>query len=358
MSRRLFALFLCASCADGPIRPPVVEPPASQEPPPPVTPEKITLEAKAMGTHLAFAAYTNERLSETGVRAALRDAVHEFERLEDLMTTWRDSEVTRINRAAGVSGVAVSEETFEVFSAATEMSARSQGAFDVTFHTLHGLWKFDHDLDPHPPSPAAVRARLSDVGYKHVVLRKDTRAVEITRKGTQVGLGGIAKGYAVDKAAGVLRKAGVRSFFVQAGGDLYTEGKKPDGSEWSAGIRDPRGEDGSYFAVLTVSDHAFSTAGDYERSYIVNGTRYHHILDPRTGMPAPLCRSVTVWAKSAFVADAIDDAVFVLGPEEGLKLVETAEEVGAVIVDRHNKVWISERLRGRVRLLRPPSDGL
>src|SRR5208282_4730372 len=145
---------------------------------------------------------------------------------------------------------------------------------------------------------------------------------------------------------------------AQAGGDLLTHGSKPDGSSWRAGIRDPRGPEGDYFAMMPVSDHAFSTAGDYERSYVVNGRRYHHIIDPRTGYPATASRSVTIWAKTALEADELDDAVFILGPEKGLALVEAQDGVGAVIVDAKNKVWVSKRLEGKLQVLRDPTDAL
>jgi thiamine biosynthesis lipoprotein len=174
-----------------------------------------------------------------------------------------------------------------------------------------------------------------------------------------MSLGGIAKGYAVDAAARVLRAEGLEAFLVQAGGDLYVRGKKPDGARFRVGVRDPRGKDATdYFALLEVEDHAFSTAGDYERGFVKAGRRYHHIIDPRTGFPATASRSVTVWAPDAFTADAIDDAVFILGPEKGLALVESLDDVGAVIVDEHNKVWISRRLGDRLHMLRQPTDGI
>jgi thiamine biosynthesis lipoprotein len=140
---------------------------------------------------------------------------------------------------------------------------------------------------------------------------------------------------------------------------LYVSGKKPDGSSWRVGIRDPRGKHaGDYFAMIEVDDHAFSTAGDYERGFVLEGKRYHHIIDPRTGYPATASRSVTVWAGDALTADAIDDAVFILGVEEGMKLVESLEDCGAVVVDAKNKVWISKRLEGKVQVLRKPTDGI
>jgi thiamine biosynthesis lipoprotein len=312
-----------------------------------------------MGTHVSLVAYTTAALPEPGVRAAFEAAVDEIRRIEALMTTWRpDSELSRVNAAAGHEEVAVSAETFEVVAASIHTSEISDGTFDITFESLHGLWKFDQDLDPHPPTAAQVKAKLPLVGYRHVHLDPSARTIFIDQPGTKISLGGIAKGYAVDKAAAVLEKAGLTTYFVQAGGDLFTRGRKPDGSDWSAGVRDPRGPEGSYFALLHVSDHAFSTAGDYERSYIVDGKRYHHIIDPRTGYPATASRSVTIWAPTALIADEIDDAVFILGPEKGLELVESLDGVGAVIVDAHDKVWVSERIKAGLQIVRQPTDAL
>jgi FAD:protein FMN transferase len=312
-----------------------------------------------MGTHLALAAYTTPAIDRARVRAAFDAAIAEITRIERLMTTWDPaSEVSRINAAAGKEPVAVGQETFEVIRESVHASEISGGAFDITFETLHGLWKFDQDLDPHPPSPAQVHAQQKYLGYRHVKLDGDARTVMLDEPHVRIGLGGIAKGYAVDRASKVLADAGLVSFFVQAGGDLFTKGNKPDGAPWLAGIRDPRGPEGDYFAVAPVSDHAFSTAGDYERAYIVDGKRYHHIIDPHTGYPATASRSVTIWAPTALLADEIDDAVFILGPERGLALVESLDGVGAVIVDAHNKVWTSKRLEGKIQSVHPPTDKL
>jgi len=325
----------------------------------PFVPEKISMDGKAMGTHLAFAAYTTPKLDAATIRKAFTAAIAEVERVEALMTTWReDAQLARVNASAGKAPVKVDAETLLVVKEALKTSELSQGTFDITFESLHGLWKFDQDLDPTPPSAAAIKARLPSVNYRLVKVDDAASTLFITKAGTKISLGGIAKGYGVDRAAKVLKEAGVEAFYAQAGGDLLTAGTKPDGSEWSAGVRDPRGPDGSYFAILPVTDHAFSTAGDYERAYVVGGKRYHHIIDPRTGYPATACRSVTIWAKTALQADAIDDAVFILGPERGIALVESLDDVGAVIVDAKNNVWISNRLKGRLKLVRPPSEGL
>jgi thiamine biosynthesis lipoprotein len=367
-----------ASGPSGPVAPELPGPPATTAAPdaslvlgalldggggagasPRFTVERVQGEGAAMGTHLAFAAFTTPAVDATKARAAFDAAIAEIRRVEAVMTTWRpDSEISKINTAAGKSPVTVSDETLAIIKDSIHTSEISEGTFDITFQTLHGLWKFDEDLDPHPPSDKDIKARLPFLGFKNIVVDDAKKTVMLAKEKTQIGLGGIAKGYAVDRAVAILDKAGLTSFFVQAGGDLFARGRKPDGSEWQAGIRDPRGPESKWFAKLPLSDHAFSTAGDYERSYIVAGKRFHHIIDPRTGYPATACRSVTIWAPSALVADEIDDAVFILGPEKGMKLVESLDGVGAVVVDAKNNVWVSKRLQGRVEVVGVPTDGL
>ena len=349
------------SAATSSVHADLLSPPPEASAPPPKTfaAERVTSDGKAMGTHIVFAAFTTEGVDAAKTRAAFDAALTEIRRIETLMTTWRpDSEVSKINAAAGKSAVTVGDETFAVIKEAVHTSEISEGTFDITFQTLHGLWKFDEDIDPHPPTDKEIKKRLAFLGWRNIKLDEAKKTVMLTKPETQISLGGIAKGYAVDKAAAVLSAAGLTSFFVQAGGDLYAKGKKPDGTDWQAGIRDPRGKEGSFFAKIPLSDHAFSTAGDYERSYVVNGKRYHHIIDPRTGQPATACRSVTIWAPNAFIADAIDDAVFILGPEKGLKLVESIEGVAAVVVDARNNVWISKRLQGKLEVVAAPTDGI
>ncbi len=335
------------------------EAPSATTPPPFAGPVRVTGEARAMGTHVAYAAFTTPELDEARVRTLFDAANAEIRRLEALMTTWKaDSEISRVNAAAGAEPVEVSPDTFDVVREALHASQISDGTFDITFEVLHGLWKFDQDLDPHPPTAAEVRDHLRYLGWRHVKLDEAKHTVFLDESHVRINLGGIAKGFAVDKAAAVLAAGGLTSFYVQAGGDLYARGTKPGGAPWSAGIRDPRGAEGDYFAAMPLTDHAFSTAGDYERTYVIAGKRYHHIIDPRTGYPATASRSVTIYAPTALVADEIDDAVFILGPKKGLALVESLDGVGAVIVDAQNHVWISKRLEGVVHLVHTPTDGI
>ena len=328
-------------------------------PAPTPTPVKVELREPAMGTTVVFVAFTHEAIGESEARRALQAGLQEIRRLEGLMSTFRpDTELSRANANAGRFSP-ISPDTVEVIDKSLWAGKLSDGRFDITFHTLGDLWKFGSVAEPNPVPPsreeAARRASLLD--YRLVELDREGGRVKVPA-GRAIDLGGIAKGYAVDRAVAVLREHGLRDFLVQAGGDLYGAGRKPDGSPWVSGVQDPRGGKGEYFATLPLEDHAFSTAGDYARSFIYEGRRYHHIIDPKTGYPATACRSVTVWAPTALLADAIDDAVFILGPERGLELVESLDGVGALIVDADNRVWTSRRLQGKVRQLRPPTAGI
>jgi FAD:protein FMN transferase len=322
-------------------------------------PAKFELERKAMGTNVHLIAYPGASVDRAATERALERAFQEMVHLETVLSEWRpDSEVSKINQRAGTP-VVVGDDTFRVIEKSIWAGVTSGGTFDITFQSMSDLWKFGDAAEERPrlPTPADVAARRKLVDYRKLVLDARAHSVKVP-SGMQIGLGGIAKGYIVDAAAAVLHGAGLRDFLVQAGGDLYGAGRKPDGSPWVSGIQDPRGLHGRYFAMIELENHAFSTAGDYARSYIVDGKRYHHIIDPRTGYPATASRSVTVWAPDAFVADAIDDSVFILGPEKGLALLESLDGVGAVIVDANNRVIVSDRLKGKVKILTPPSDGI
>jgi thiamine biosynthesis lipoprotein len=324
----------------------------------PRVPSKVDFVEPAMGTEVHFVAYTTERLDESTIRDAMRRAHAEIVRVEGLMTSWRnDSEVGQINENAG-KPVVVSDETIGVIEKSIWAGKISDGVFDITFHALGDLWRFGDAAQSNPVLPDAktVAEKKKLVDYRKVRVDAAAHTVTIAPR-MRIDLGGIAKGYAVDRAAAVLKAAGLVDFLAQAGGDLYGAGRRPDGSPWVSGIRDPRGKEGEFFATLELTDHAFSTAGDYARAFFIDGKRYHHIVDPRTGYPATACRSVTVWSADALTADAVDDAVFILGQEKGLKLVESLPDVGAVIVDKDNKVFVSERLKGKVRVVHPPTDG-
>ena len=313
---------------------------------------RINEQRLAMGSILHLTAWTGD---EAAARAAFARAFAEFDRLESLLSTWREgSDVLRLNAAAGQAPVNVHEDTRRVLDAARQVSEWTDGAFDVTFGALADIWKFDHDQDNRVPTPGEVAARRPLVGYRYVHVDPGPGTAVIERAGMRIHLGGIGKGYAVDRAVAILREAGLRDFMVQAGGDLYVAGV--DGQvPWHLGIQDPRGPPDTPFATVDVADATFSTSGDYERFFEQDGVRYHHILDPATGQPARGCRSVTIVARQATVADGLSTGVFVLGPERGMALVERLPDVEAVIVTADNRVLVSSGLRGRVHVVRPPT---
>ncbi len=326
---------------------------------PPFAPVKVELHEVAMGTGVTFVAFTTPRVDEAAARAAMTKALAEIGRLEALLSEWReDSEIGRVNRQPG-EWVKLGPESLDVIEKGLWAGSISGGVFDITFQAMSDVWKFGSASDPKPrvPTRAEIEPRRKLVDYRRVEVDDTASSVRIGQ-GQKLGLGGIAKGYIVDRAARVLADAGLEAFLVQAGGDLFGAGKKPDGTPWVSGIQDPRAAVGEFFATIALEDHAFSTAGDYARAYVVKNKRYHHIIDPRTGYPATACRSVTVWAPDAFLADAVDDIVFILGPDQGLPLVESLEGVGVVIVDAKNRVIVSKRLEGHVKITHAPTDGI
>lgn len=320
--------------------------------------KKVSLKQGAMGTIVTIVAFTSPERDERAVGIALSKAFREIVRLEKLMSTWvSDSEVSRINQEAGKSAVIVGPETLAVIDKSLWIAKESGGLFDITFEAMKGVWKFDDGAVPAVPPKKAIDDARRLIDFRQIELNAKASTIELKRATTRINLGGIAKGYAVDAAARVLDAEGIPAFFVQAGGDLFVRGHKPDGSKFRVGVRDPRGaSETDYFALMEVEDHAFSTAGDYERAFVIGNKRYHHIIDPRTGYPATASRSVTVWAKDALTADAIDDAVFILGPKKGMALVDKIEGAGAVIVDAKNRVTISKLLQDKVQVLRDPTD--
>jgi thiamine biosynthesis lipoprotein len=263
-----------------------------------------------------------------------------------MMSVWKPgSELLQLNAAAGDHPIKVSPEMREILAAAIEVGDWTNGKFDVTFGALSGLWKFDaQNQDNSIPTSAEIARRVAFIDYHTVVIDPAAGTAFITRKGVSAHLGGIGKGYAVDRVASLLRGAGLRDFMIQFGGDLLLSGHRGD-RPWRAAIRDPRGPVDKVFAALDLSDETFSTSGDYERFFVADGRRYHHIIDPDTGEPARGSRSVTIVAKTGTVADALSTGVFVMGPEQGMALIERLPDVEGVIVSDRNDVLVSSGLK-------------
>jgi len=299
-----------------------------------------------MGTSVEITvSQTDSQRAEEATAAAFR----EVQRMDRLMSHYRQgSEVSQITRHAGEKETAVSPETLEVIERALYFSRLSGGAFDITIGPVFRLWNFREGKIPEEKS---LQENLKKVDYRKIKVDRIKSSVYLEGRGMELDLGAIAKGYAVDRAAAVLRQAGVENFLVSAGGDLTVSGAKGKGMPWSIGIRHPR-LPSELLAQLRPVQAAVATSGDYEKFFLKGGERYHHILTPATGLPARECQSVTIMAPSAMDADALATSIFVLGPKEGFALLERLPDVHAIIVDRRGSVLLSPRWPAAI--LSPP----
>ncbi|MEZ5566529.1 MAG: FAD:protein FMN transferase [Gammaproteobacteria bacterium] len=291
-----------------------------------------------MGTRVEIQIWAD---SEAQARPLLAAGMAEFDRIESWMSTYKpDSEISRVNRLAAQEPVRVSAELFDIVQRSLQMSVLSDGAFDITFDSVGRLYDFRADIHP---DAEAIRENLPDINYRHVLLDPDKSTIRFSKPGTRINLGGIGKGYSCDKVADLLRKAGITSGRVNAGGDTRLIGDR-HGKPWIVGIRDPDVAD-RWITRLALDDEAISTAGDYERYFDEDGVRYHHIIDPKTGDSARGMRSVTVIGPDATMTDGLDNSVFILGVEKGLALIDATPGYAAVLVDAKGDVHLSSDLQ-------------
>jgi len=288
-----------------------------------------------MGTSVEV---TVSQVDSKAAEEAIEAAFQEVERINRLMSHYRpDSEVSQITHHAGKKEVRVSPENLEVIERALYFSRLSDGAFDITIGPVFRLWNF---REGKIPDRETLRDQLKRVDYRKIKADRSRSTVYLADPRMELDLGAIAKGYAVDRACGVLQKRGVENFLVNAGGDLKVGGEKEKGVPWTIGVQHPR-LPSEIIGKLQPKNSGVATSGDYEKSFVKDGERYHHILVPSTGMPARECQSVTILAPSAMDADALATAVFVLGPKKGVALVEKMPAVHAIIVDRRGSVLLS-----------------
>jgi thiamine biosynthesis lipoprotein len=296
----------------------------------------------AMGTVIEITLIADDE--EAANKASLQ-AFQEIKRLETLMSPWLDSsDVTRINRSAGKERVKVSPETFEVIQKAQEISELSEGGFDITIGPLTELWRKAREKKI-PPPVEDVKEKLGLVNFKNIEMYQEGK-VFLKKKDMAIDLGGIAKGYAVDRAFELLKSLGYRNLIVNAGGDLRVGGLK-NNQPWSIGIQNPR-ESKKILARISVSNMAVATSGDYEKFFIYEGKRYHHIFNPKDGFPTEGSQSVTIIAKDCITADGLATAIFVLGSEKGYSLCQQLDGVKCLIVDKEGKIIFSPSLKDRI----------
>ena len=299
-------------------------------------------EASIMGTRCTVELWAaDEPAGERAIAAVFDD----MRRIDALMSTYKpDSELSQVNANAAQHPVAVSRELFDLIATSIEYSRLSNGVFDVTYASVGYL--YDYRRHQHPDD-AAIAAALPGIDYRQLVMDARAHTIAFGKPGMRVDLGGIAKGYSVDRGIEILRKAGFDRAMVNAGGDSRIIGDR-FGKPWMVGIRHP--DDPSRVVLrLPLTDAAFSTSGDYERYFDEGGVRYHHILDPRTGKSPHALRSATLISSTALRTDGLSKTVFILGPEKGIAFIDTLPDVDAVVVGADGKVRYSKGLA-------PPPD--
>jgi thiamine biosynthesis lipoprotein len=282
--------------------------------------------------------------NEQWANECIEAAITEIRRIEKLLTTYSDdSETNKINAAAGIVPLKVTKELFDLIERSLKISSLTQGAFDITYGSIDkSLWNFDKQMTALPDEKTAKElVRL--INYKNVLLDKDNCTVFLKEKGMRIGFGGIGKGYAAEKAKQLLKEKGVQSGIVNAAGDLTTWGTQPNGKPWTIGIADPEAAQHA-FSSFNITDIAVATSGNYEKFVVIDGKRYSHTIDPKTGLPVSGIKSVTIINQNAEIADAMATPVMIMGIKVGLDMVNQIKGLACIIIDDQNKIYTSANI--------------
>jgi FAD:protein FMN transferase len=283
-------------------------------------------------------------------QAAIDNAFAEMKRIDGLMNIYdENSEASKINAMAGKGPVVVSDDMLFVLEKSLYFSELTHGAFDVTIGPLTTLWGIGKK-DDYVPSSQEIAQVKSRVNYQDLKIDKNQQTVFLTKPGMMIDLGSVGKGYAVDRAIAIMKQHQVKSALVNAGGSIRVIGSKPDGKPWRIGVQHPRMSDGLVAKVALTQWDALDTSGDYQRFFIKDGVRYHHILDPKTGMPGYRNSSNSIAMNSALDADILNTALFLLDVETGLRLMQTFPGADALWVSENGQVTITPGFEGKLEV--------
>ncbi|KQS41772.1 FAD:protein FMN transferase [Pedobacter sp. Leaf194] len=304
-------------------------------------PVSVNRVLKLMGNRFEFTVIA-EHGREGNV--AIDAAIEEVKRIEYLLTTFSDfSQTSLINENAGLLPVKVEDEVISLIERSIRISEITDGAFDITYGSIDKrLWNFDPNMTSLPDEQTAL-ASVELIDYRNLIVDKERSTVLLKNKGMRIGFGGIGKGYAADKAKLVLQKLGIKSGIVNAAGDLVTWGFQIDGRPWTVGIADPEQTDRP-FSALNISDMAIATSGSYEKYVTIDGKRYSHTIDPKTGLPVSGVKSVSIICPSAELADALATPVVVMGVKVGLELINQIKQVACIVIDDYDRVFTSNNI--------------
>ena len=294
---------------------------------------------KLMGNHFELTVVAD---NEKWARERIDAGISEIQRVERLLTTFSDdSETNLINQNAGIGPVVVSTETFDLIERSLRISQVTQGAFDITYGSIDKrLWNFDQHMTSLPDKETAKNmVRL--INYRNVILDREKSAVFLKEKGMRIGFGGIGKGYAAERAKLIMKRLGVESGVVNASGDLTAWGLQSNGKPWTVGIANPEAKH-EVFSYMSITDMAVATSGNYEKFVMIDGKKYSHTINPRTGLPVTGIKSVTIITTNAEIADAMATPVMIMGIRTGLDMIDQIKNIEAVVIDDHDRMYTSK----------------
>lgn len=303
--------------------------------------EKFSKSLKLMGN-----IFTITVVSEDAIFAEenIQLAIQEIQRIEALFTTYNnESQTNLINSNAGIEPVKVDEEVFNLIQRSLHISKITQGAFDISYGSIDkSLWNFDKTMTSLPSSETAKKM-VHLINYNNIILDSQKQTIYLKEKGMRIGFGGIGKGYAAEMAKRILVKNQVKSGIINASGDLTAWGFQPNGKPWTIGIANPDMPNDA-FSYLEISDKAIATSGNYEKFITIDGKKYSHTIDPKTGLPITGIKSVTVISNNAEFADAMATPIAVMGIEKGLFLVNQLPNLHCIVIDENNKIYTSKNI--------------
>lgn len=303
-------------------------------------PKAFVQHRSKMGSAFSLTLYGTD---EASLQPHFARAWAEIDRIERLISSWQaNSQTSKINQQAGQKAVPVSKELYDLIYRALKVSRLTKGAFDISYAAMDRIWKFDGSMTELPP-PEKIQASIRHVGYAQVELRPSDTTVFLKQSGMKIGFGAIGKGYAANRVRDLLKKAGLAQGLINAGGDLFCWGKPPGKKYWEIGLAHPA-KPGQWIAWIPLRDQSVVTSGDYERFVEFEGKQYAHIIDPRTGWPASGLKSVSVICPDAELADALATAVFVMGAQKGLALVNQLKGIECILVNDQDQMLQSKGL--------------
>jgi thiamine biosynthesis lipoprotein len=271
-------------------------------------------------------------------------AIEEIRRIEKLLTTFADnSQTNQINQMAGISAVTVDREVYNLIQRSIKISRLTDGAFDITYGSIDKhLWNFSTSITSLPDAVTA-KSMIQLINYRNIILNDTDCSIMLKEKGMRIGFGGIGKGYAAEMAKVLLKKEGVTSGIVNASGDLTAWGSQANGEAWTIGIANP---DNAHlpFSYMNITDMAVATSGNYEKFVIIDGRKYSHTINPKTGLPVTGIKSVTIISPNAEIADAMATPVTIMGVKAGLHLINQVHQLGCIIIDDNNKIYSSNNI--------------